>query len=416
MKKIILPALRGVMGDWVYYTCLMSLDEISERVKFAEEIHKNNNLSSMIQRQLQGPRGRSVAEYLKHQKERLFNSLVVATYGGTPQWSALSDVSSKQNIEFVSDLDETIVSSVGFLVLSGKEVLFALDGQHRLAGIKLAVGEGVDNDPYDEVSVILVSHSTTNRGLERTRRLFTTLNKTAKPVTKGDIIALDEDDVMALSTRWLIEETDILGGNRIAFVQSNNMPQKNKTAITTIGNVYDLLTLIFTQAHIDLKNSKSELQKIRPEQNVLEAYFRLSVNFFTLMGKYFAEVGEFFKAKNTEVVVEKYRNSNGGSALFRPIGLEIFVKVIIHLTKYMPLEDAIKKASALPRDLNSQPFKNLLWDVSSKTMLNGHKVTVRELLLYMIDGKTKYSNETLLERYARETGEPDIKLPEKVTS
>lgn len=33
---------------------------------------------------------------------------------------------------------------------------------------------------------------------ERTHRLFTTLNKSAKPVAKADIIALDEDDTMAI--------------------------------------------------------------------------------------------------------------------------------------------------------------------------------------------------------------------------
>lgn len=416
MNKITLPALRGVMGDWVYYTCLINLNEISKRVRFAEEIHKNHNLSTMIQRHLQGKRSQSVAEYLKQQPERLFNSLVIATYGGSPKWSALSDVKSKNNAEFDSDLDDAVISSIGFLTLSGEETLFALDGQHRLAGIKLAVKQGIEDDPYDEVSVILVSHKKTEKGLERTRRLFTTLNKTAKPVTKGDIIALDEDDVMALSTRWLIEETEMFGGDRVAFVQSNNMPSKNNTAITTIGNLYDLLALIFTQANTDIKESKAELQRIRPEQSKLQAYFDLSVKFFKLMGTHFSEIGEFFNAKNVEQIVEKYRNGNGGSALFRPIGLEVFVRVIIHLTKEMPLEDAVRKASALPRDLNSPPFRNLLWDVSSKTMLNGHKVTVRELLLYMIDGKPKFGSDTLLERYARETGDSEIELPAKIKS
>ena len=40
-----------------------------------------------------------------------------------------------------------------------------------------------------------VMHKNTTDGLEATRRLFTTLNKTAKPVSKNAVIALDEDDV-----------------------------------------------------------------------------------------------------------------------------------------------------------------------------------------------------------------------------
>ena len=55
-----------------------------------------------------------------------------------------------------------------------------------------------EQDPFDEVSVIFVAHEATSQGLERTRRLFTTLNKTDRPVSKGDIIALDEDDVVAI--------------------------------------------------------------------------------------------------------------------------------------------------------------------------------------------------------------------------
>lgn len=77
----------------------------------------------------------------------------------------------------LKNLTEDTVSSVGFLTLTGQEKLFALDGQHRLAGIKKAVKDGLDNDPYDELSILFVGHKDTQRGLERTRRLFTTLNK-----------------------------------------------------------------------------------------------------------------------------------------------------------------------------------------------------------------------------------------------
>ena len=47
-KELILPALRGIMGDWIYYSCLMSIDEIGSRVSFADDIHKNQKLSEMI--------------------------------------------------------------------------------------------------------------------------------------------------------------------------------------------------------------------------------------------------------------------------------------------------------------------------------------------------------------------------------
>lgn len=168
--EIALPALRGVMGNWVYYSCLMRLDEIAGRVRFADEVHSNKLLSDMIQRQLKRGRGDQIADYLETQEERFFNSLVVATYGGEPNWHGLSDIRSKSNKD-LRDLGEDTISSIGFLTLRGDENLFALDGQHRLAGIKKAIKGNIEQDPYDELSVIFVAHKDTSKGLQRTRRL-----------------------------------------------------------------------------------------------------------------------------------------------------------------------------------------------------------------------------------------------------
>lgn len=200
------------MGDWVYYSCLMTLNEISSRVRYAQDIHKHAELSEMIQRGLDGIRSVQIAEYLKMQPQRFFNSLVVATYGGSPNWHPLEEVRDSRQLGLLDDLSQETVESVGFLALTGEEKLFALDGQHRLAGIKRTIKDRVGQDLDDEVSVIFVAHEATPQGLERTRRLFTTLNKTARPVSKGGIIALDEDDVMAICVRRLIEDTDLFQG------------------------------------------------------------------------------------------------------------------------------------------------------------------------------------------------------------
>ena len=413
LEQIVLPALRGVMGDWVFYSCLMDLEKLATRVHYAEEIHKNELLSDMIQRQLKRSRSAQISKYLETQPERFFNSLVIATYGGQPNWHALSDIKSKAKSSDLQDLSEETISSVGFLTLRGDEKLFALDGQHRLAGIKKAVKDGLVQDPYDEISIIFVAHKDTVKGLERTRRLFTTLNKTARPVSKGDIIALDEDDVMAISVRWLIEETKLFSRDRIAFVASNNMPVANTTSLTTIGNLYDILTILFTNSQSDLKKLKSELQRVRPNDDELQAYFGLAQEFFVLLGQHFKELEAFFARTNAGTVVKKYRGSHGGNALFRPIGLEIFTRIIARLTKDMTLAQAVKEAAKLPTTLDAPPYESLMWDSNNKTILNSHKVTLREVLLYML-GKSKYSDNTLAERYQKEIGDDKAELPEKV--
>lgn len=385
-SPILLPALRGIMGDWVYYSCLMSLDEVSKRVNFAKEIHKNEQLSDMIQRSLTDSRSKSVAEYLKDQDERFFNSLVVATYGGEPSWLPLTNI--KNNIQNANQiqLTEEAIASVGFLSLNGQEKLFALDGQHRLAGIKKAVkNKMIENDPYDEVSVIFVSHHITSKGLERTRRLFTTLNKTARPVKKGDIIALDEDDVMSITVRWLIEESGFFSEERIAFVATNNMPFTNTKSLTTIGNLYDVMTIIFTSFNTSLKKKKVDLQKVRPSDEELQRYFKLSRIFFKLMKKYFPEIKEFFDSPDYPKVVAKYRNNNGGNILFRPIGLQLIVKIIAILTETYSLKESVRLASLLPKTLTDEPFLHLMWDERKNTMMNDNKTLLKNILLYMLN-------------------------------
>ena len=413
-KPVVLPALRGIMGDWVYYSCLMDLKRLATAVEFAREIHKSEQFSDMIQRELTEKRATQIADYLATQPERLFNSLVIATYGGQPNWHPLSEVKSKSQSEELRGLNKEIVESVGFLTLRGDEKLFAVDGQHRLAGIKKAVGDGLDQDPYDEVPVIFVAHKNDNKGMERTRRLFTTLNKTARPVSKGDIIALDEDDVMALSVRWLIEEDkDLFGGGRIAFVPTNNMPVTNFTSLTTIGNLYDILAILFSDAQTELKKPRSALQAARPDDDKLREYYIMAKKMFLNMKDNFPELDEFFTSDYTEPVVRRYRGQHGGSALFRPIGLEIFTRIIARLTADMCLSEAVYEAARLPTNLTLHPFRGLMWDVNNRKISNAHKVTVRELLLYMLC-KTKFSEDELLQRYRKESGDETLKLPSPV--
>jgi DNA sulfur modification protein DndB len=412
-RELILPALRGIMGDWIFYSCLMRIDDIGSRVSFAEDIHKNEKLSEMIQRQLKRGRSDQIASYLQNQEERFFNSLVIATYGGAPNWSALDELKSDTRTDFVGKLDEETVSSVGFLALTGRENLFAIDGQHRLAGIKKAMRAGLEQDPPDDVSVIFVAHKKTAKGLQRTRRLFTTLNKTAKPVSKGDIIALDEDDVMAITVRRLIEESDYFGGSRIAFVASNNLPATNVTSLTTIGNLYDILNSLFTKFDTELKSKKVDLQFQRPSDAELDEYFNLATTYFRLLGAAFPALQEFFDAESTEDVVKKHRGPHGGDAFYRPLGLAIFSEIIAKLSNDYEVEDAVDLASNLPTKLSEAPYRGLMWDPSGKRIIGSNSVTLREVLLYMI-GEAKLKETTLLERYRSALGQDDAVLPDRV--
>ena len=201
-NELILPALRARMGDWIYYVTFLQMEEIAKRVELAEEVHPSSMLKEMIQRQITD-RANPIAEYLLNQQQRFFNSLIVGVYGGSPNWYELA-IGTNQLFD-AEALPLYLEGALGILRLDGEEKLFALDGQHRVEGIKKALKKN-ENLKIDEVSVIFVAHQTGEGGMERTRRLFTTLNRYAKPVKKSEIIALDEDDIIAIITRQLVEE------------------------------------------------------------------------------------------------------------------------------------------------------------------------------------------------------------------
>lgn len=414
-EPTILPALRGVMGNWVYYSCLMQLGEVRSRIRFADEVHTHEGLSEMIQRSVDESRIDEIADYIKFQPQRFFNSLVVAVYGGEPNWHALFNVRNRESEQLLENLQPETVESVGFLTLRGDEKLFALDGQHRLAGINAVVDSGYEPAMDDEVSLILVAHEENSAGLVRTRRLFTTLNKTGRRVTKGDIIALDEDDVMAICVRRLIEQTDLFHGRRIAFVQTNNVPPTNTECLTTIGNLYDILTILFTKSSFPIQEKRRVLETRRPDNSTLDQYFEYSQEFFAQLRGHFDEIEAFFSAEDTSDVVQRYRGRHGGSALFRPIGLDIFAQIITRSTKNLSLEEAVTLAARLPRDLNLPPYEGLMWDPSSETIISRNKALLREILCYMIGTNGRgYPPRELLRRYRRATGDEYINLPSRL--
>ena len=414
-QPLVLPALRGMMGDWIYYSCLMDLPTLADRVDYAADIHTSTQRSDMIQREVKERRAKQIAAYLKAQPQRLFNALVVATYRGEPNWYALSSVESRGSTpDELSSVGDEALASVGFLTLRGDERLFAVDGQHRLAGIKTAIDDGLAQDPYDKVPVIFIAHKDDEPGLERTRRLFTTLNKTPEPVSKGDIIALDEDDVMALCVRWLVDrEGDLFRGDRIAFVPTNNLPVSNTVSLTTIGNLYDILRIFFCRANTPLRKKQSDLRTARPDDSELDEYFRFAKEIFVSMRRHFPELDDFFSAANTETAVRRHRTHDGGCVLYRPLGLDAFSTVIAYLSHERPLQDAFELAAKLPRQLQQLPYAGLMWNPIRKTISNRYKVTTRELLLYML-GATTMPPAKLLDRYRKEIGNHDASLPDPV--
>ena len=380
MKSLYLSSLRGIIGDWTYYPCLMKFRDIAERVNLAEEIYQSKTLSELVQRELRRHRGKEIKTYLIQQKQRFFNSLIVAVYEGEPNWYGITNLRPNKKLD-VHKVPDEVIESIGFLGLNGRERLFALDGQHRLVGIKEAVKENPELGD-DELTVIFIAHQTNSVGKERSRRLFTTLNKNAKPVSKGEIIALDEDDAMAITVRRLVMGNPMFMEDRILNNATNNIPTSNSTCITTIGNLYDLLGILFTKIYVisqkkRLADIKNELTKVRLSDKMLDKHYKNACDYFIRLTNSFSPLTEFRTTPDYSAIVKKYRYLGGGNILFRPIGLTIITEIISTLVKEHPLDRCFELVAKLPTDLTAEPYNGIIWHPTQQKIIRG-KTLVRE--------------------------------------
>ena len=189
-KRLVLPCLRGFIGSWTTYSCMMRLSDAGELIGFADELHQIEKLSDKIQRELNSDRAEEITNYLLENEDRFFNSLVVAVYDGDPNWHNVDNLRPNNEESRQLEFPDYAEDCIGFLSVTKKEKFFALDGQHRLAGIKGAIDRN-DAIGKELINVIIVAHSNTPSGKVRSRRLFTTLNKKAKLVSKDAIIPLN---------------------------------------------------------------------------------------------------------------------------------------------------------------------------------------------------------------------------------
>ncbi|MEN3148471.1 DNA sulfur modification protein DndB [Neorhizobium sp. IRAMC:178] len=414
-EPLILPSLRGSFGSWIFYSCLIPIAEVGARVKFAEDIHPDKALSRLIQRSLEGPRARQIAQYLSGNDDRFFNSLVLATYGGKPEWLEVGNFRSEKNASIVEKISQQALDTLGFLSLNGKEKLFAVDGQHRLAGIKQALEDNLELG-QDLLPVILVGHKKTAAGLQRTRRLFTTLNKTAVPVKKSDIIALDEDDVMAIVSRQLVENEPSFRDPKIAVIASPNIPSGNRVCLATISTLYEVLRLLFV--HVTQSKTDRKLRFNRPSDERLIYFRKVAVDYFRALADAFPPVKDLFDANDPGLVTPNYRHAEGGHILFRKIGLEMFTRTAIELSKAkkVSLVSAVALMKHLPTELDGEPYRNVVWSPASHTMRVSNKSVSHDVLRYMLD--LNVDEAALVERYRVASGaekdDPSIQLPKKI--
>lgn len=408
------PALRGRMGDWVYYVTVMKMGKIADTCKFADEIHPNKDLDALIQREIGDRVKKEMVPYLLSEKQRFFGSLVIAVYGGDPEFAEVKVAEH----DLLNDTDS---SSYGFGLLrfDGGQTYYALDGQHRLSAIKEATSEKLALR-NEEVSVIIIKHETNPAGMERTRRLFSTLNRHAKPTTSGMNIAIDEDDSVAIVTRRLVKENELLKKLVLSDASSINSKQlnpakKNDPYITTLAALYECNELLLSGYEGGLEIDKSFKQFRQPYEK-LDAYYQYLEKLWERMLQKcpgFDKVldgtrkpGELRLKRSASGSVEtddKNKPIPGGSIFARPMGQYAVCEVVKNaaLQGRDPLETIDAILANVLMDVDERPWLGAVWNASSRTIKGGAKERklIAEIISYALGLKTTSKQRELLQKY-----------------
>ena len=372
------PAIKARMGDWNYYIVRMTMREIANEVNLASEQWEDPTLSDAIQRELDESRvKRELVNYLSHRDDRFFSSLVVAAIGGNPTFEPAIPPDWLKSKSFRD--------SVGLLAFDDNPKYYALDGQHRLRAIKellaypSALPEGFGSE---QVSVIVVAREEQHRDedmwLQRYRRLFSSLNRYAKPTDKDTNIIMDEDDVFAIVTRRLISDHRhfrAAGRQRDSFrVLTKGKNLKSGTShFVSLQTLYAVNAILLTTPERERRfggprGLKASLQ-FRPEEHLIDADYDSLARCWDAVLAVVPSLREEPARMRTHLLPEPNPDGYQDHLLFWPIGQEMFAGVVRSLLNRAGLgEDAaipemrmaLKPLGAVPWELHEPPWRHLL--------------------------------------------------------
>ncbi len=354
-----LPCLRGVIGNWTYFSSVMKIKDVVNRIITVSESDElyTKNINDILQREISTKRVGQLKEYLNSNPEHFFSSIIVAIYQGNPVWSDF-DIESQFRIDNnLLDTDDIgfIENKIGILSLSGSETIFALDGQHRIKGIREAYKKN-KSIGEEEVALIFVVHNHENK--QRTRRLFTVLNKFAQKPKEAELIILDEDDAAAIITRKLVDNHEVLKlKNAVSDTNGANIPATDLHSFTTLVMVNRINKLVLSIYKIDYTK--------RPDEDRLNQYYQKCTDFWDYFFAQFPMIKQFIQGEECKFANGDCYNRNaetGGSLLLRPVGQKLFAQIYNAFDEDNRLDVLTSKISSLDFNLNGDYCKYVTWN------------------------------------------------------
>ena len=231
------PGIKVTMGSWSYYTIKIKFADLDNTLSFAKSLGSPSALDAVMQRNLNATKASiMMRKFLANQNERFYSAITIANLGNEnpDNWLPLSLDTIEEKIEKAGSDS----GALGYLKISEDDKFYILDGQHRVASIisiinpnslflefgdagslekklkdienKAPLPADFDMEAFkDEQLTVLVLNKTNEDDEVESRisyrRLFSNLNRYAKPTGTTTNIIISEDDSFYILTRRLVE-------------------------------------------------------------------------------------------------------------------------------------------------------------------------------------------------------------------
>lgn len=327
--SVTVPVITARMGSRDYFITKMTAFELSGQVGIASELADFNGLTleELYQRDLNKKRVQDeIAPYLANAKDRFFGSIIV--------WILGDEVVTFEPVgEFVSvsAAYSAAARSLGFLIIDNSEQrsgLVALDGQHRLAALREVVQGNTDGEfraavCNDEIAVIFVRDTE----VRSARDLFTVLNRSARKVSKNDVLIMGEVDGAAIVARRLTSSTLLapygLLDRPLVKWESNTINQRD-AELTTLNAVYEVVKKVASHHQIDLMSGEDS--GTPPPLSDMDRAYEAAFGWLTAL---FDESDEFSVMRtDTDAIAEARKRESPYSLLLRPVGFQVFFSAV----------------------------------------------------------------------------------------
>jgi DNA sulfur modification protein DndB len=408
---IVVPAIRGKLGNTVYYQAKMKVRELVTGVRPANELDEwaTMGIEERMQREPNLKRiEKEIAPYIANTRDRFFGSVIVLVYKGEIYFEGLKDLGAK-----IPRAYQSVAQDTGFITIDGGSLIM-LDGQHRLLALEKVFknevkGQYNDEVQDDEISVVFIQHENNMK----TRRIFNKVNRYAKSTSRGDNIITSEDDAYAIVSRRLLDDGAPLGMNqqKEELVDwKNNTLSARSTKLTTISVVYETVKMILQsegkEVNIDIRPSDEELAEY---YDIVERYWKIILEKISPYQLAISNVSKIPEMRNEKA---KY------SLLFKPAAqLALFKGIIMAVEKGLILDQAVERANKIDWCMTSDLWKDII--VRQNGTIDP-KVTARDkaahLIMYMIaaDKLSQEEIEAIREEYNKARGKENEELPAHV--